>query len=83
MKIFFPLIFIIMGGVFLLVSTVLYPSITGILIGLQAQSGRAVPEFWDLPLVLGIVRIIFLIVGAFLAVLGIAFFWIKRQNGFI
>ncbi len=78
MKIFFPLIFILMGGIFLLVSTVFYPSITDLLLGLQARAGQAVPAFWNLSWILSIVRVIFLIVGAFLAGLGIAFFWIKK-----
>jgi hypothetical protein len=76
-KIVFPLAFILMGAVFLLVTTVFYPWIVELLGGLEARAGQAVPEFWNLSLILPIVRVIFLIVGAFLTVLGIAFFWIR------
>ena len=78
MKIFFPFLFIVMGAVFLLVSTAIYPSITELLGRLQAQAGQNIPEFWNLSLILGIVRVLFLIVGAFLVILGISFFWIKK-----
>jgi len=82
MKLFFPLIFIFMGVVFLLVGSAFYPSITELLGRFQAQAGWNIPDFWNLSLVLRIVRVIFLIVGAFLIALGIAFFWIKKSLGF-
>jgi hypothetical protein len=79
MKYFFPSMFIFMGAVFLLVGTVFYPSITELMVGLQTQAGFTALEFWNLSLILGIVRVIFLIVGSFLMVLGIVFiggkFW--------
>ncbi len=71
-----------MGAAFLLVSTVFYPSITELLSRMQVQAGRNIPEFWNLSLVLRIVRVIFLIVGAFLVVLGFTFIWIKKWIGF-
>jgi hypothetical protein len=79
LKILFPLSFIVMGGVFLLVSTAFYPSITDLLVGIQAGAGGAAPDFWNLSLILPVVRVIFLIVGGFLTVLGIAFFWVKLR----
>ncbi len=78
MKILFPLVFIFMGGIFILVSTIFYPSITEGVISLQAQNDWIIPEFWNLPLVLRIVRVIFLLVGAILIASGIVFFWIKK-----
>jgi hypothetical protein len=79
MKFLFPSMFIFMGAVFLLVGTVFYPSITELMVDLQTQAGFTAPEFWNLSLILGIVRVIFLIVGSFLTVLGIVFiggkFW--------
>ncbi len=71
-----------MGAVFLLVSTIFYPSITDLLGRIQAQTGRDLPEFWNLSVIFRIVRVLFLFIGTFLVVLGIAFFWIKKWFGF-
>jgi len=72
LSIILPFLFIFNGVIFLLVSTVFYPAITRELITIQEQSSIATPDFWDLSKVLGIVRIIFIIVGVFLTGFGIA-----------
>jgi hypothetical protein len=77
MKIIYPLLFIFMGCLFLLISTVFYPSITQLINTLQNNTSSTVSPFWDLALVVKFVRIIFLIVGIFLTGFGISIFWIK------
>ena len=78
MNIIFPLIYIIIGSIFLLISTVFYPSITTLLMNLQEQMHWSAPPFWNLSFVLIFVRIIFIIVGIFITGFGIALFWIKK-----
>ncbi len=79
MKHMVPVLFLFMGGLFLLVSTVLYPAITTWLTGVQGDIVSSAPPFWDLPLVLRAVRVIFLVVGVFLILFGIAAFWLKER----
>ena len=79
MKHLFPLLFILMGCLFLLISLIFFPSITQVLIDLQGEMNLTTPSFWDTSTVLKIVRIIFIIVGVFLTVFGIAFYWAKRR----
>ncbi len=69
-----------MGVTFLLVSTVFYPAIADSLNSARAQMGDRYPDFWDLPRILSIVRIIFLIVGSLLIICGVAFYWLKRPQ---
>jgi hypothetical protein len=75
-KILFSALFIFMGCLFLLISTVFYPAITGYLLDLQGTI--ATPSFWDLQFVLGFVKIIFIIVGIFLTIFGIGSIFIKK-----
>ena len=70
MKIIFPLLFVLMGCLFLSIGTVFYPAITRWLIGAQGSGPWSTPHFWDLSLVLRTVRVIFLVVGAFLTLFG-------------
>ena len=79
MKILIPVLFVVMGGVFLLVSTALYPEITRLLLNLEQGAGA--PAWWNLAAVLKIVRVIFFIVGFFLAVFGVALFFNKTLFG--
>ena len=74
-----PVAFIFMGSVFLLVSTVFFPAISQLLISLEADMDWAAPGIWNLPAVLAIDRIIFLIVGVFLTCFGIALALLKRH----
>jgi hypothetical protein len=76
MKMFFPLIFCINGLIFLLIGTIFYPPISQWLINMQGS----VPDFWNLPLILGIVRIIFIIVGGFLFAFGIGLLIFKLRR---
>jgi uncharacterized BrkB/YihY/UPF0761 family membrane protein len=64
------LLFVLMGALFLLISTVFYPVITSSLIKIGEHTG-GYPSFWNLVVVLKIVRVIFCVVGGFLAVFGI------------
>jgi len=68
-----------MGVLFILVSTVFYPLISDYLINLQSELSWNTPDFWDITVVLKIVRVIFLIVGIFLTCFGIGLFWWKRN----
>ncbi len=68
-----------MGAVFLLVGTIFYPAISRWLLDLQGQTTCTAPSFWDLPLVLKVVRVIFIIVGAFLVAFGIGLIWLRRR----
>jgi len=65
-----------MGCLFLLVSTIFSPDISGFLINLQQWT--VTPPFWNLPVVLSAVRIIFMIAGAFLTLFGIGTVLMKR-----
>jgi hypothetical protein len=79
MKILFPMLFFLMGCLFLLVGTAFYPAISELLLNIEKQITPAAPSFWDLSFVLGFVRVIFIIVGVFLIGLGIGFFFLKRH----
>lgn len=79
MKNIFLLPFVVMGVLFILVSTVFYPLISDYLINLQSELSWNTPDFWDITVVLKIVRVIFLIVGIFLTCFGIGLFWWKRN----
>jgi hypothetical protein len=68
--------FISMGCLFLLLSTIFYSDTTRYLLAWQDKIGT--PEFWNLTVVLSIVRIIFVIVGIFLTIFGIASLWLKK-----
>jgi hypothetical protein len=76
-KILFPALFICMGCLFLLVSTIFYSDITWYLLNLQEKI--VTPSFWNLSVVLSIVRIIFIIVGIFLTCFGIGLFGMRRK----
>jgi hypothetical protein len=78
MQIAVSLLFVLTGGLFLLISTVFYPAIVQILNHLETRIA-ATPAFWDLSFVLRIVRVIFLLVGVFLTGFGIAMFWLRRH----
>ena len=71
--------FCTMGIFFLLTATIFYPAVSSWLLDVQGQSPWTAPAFWDLPLVLKIVRVIFIIVGAFLVAFGIGLLWLKRR----
>ncbi len=79
MRILIPLLYFIMGLLFLLISTVFYPAITGLLLDIGKQAEPAAPAFRDLSFVLGFVRVIFIIVGVFLIGFGIGLFVLKRR----
>ena len=79
MKILYSLVFILQGCLFLLVSTIFYPTIVQMLINLQEQMQLTVPPFWNLALVFSIVRIIFIIVGIFLTIFGIGILLLNRR----
>ena len=79
MKILIPVLFVVMGGVFLLVSTVWYPEISRLLLNMEQSAGA--PARWNLAAVLKIIRVIFFIVGFFLAVFGVAIFFNKTLFG--
>jgi hypothetical protein len=80
LNIILPVLFILNGCIFLLVSTVFYPAITRALLDIQGQSTLAMPDFWDLSSVLGIVRIILIIVGVFLTGFGITMVIIRKRR---
>jgi hypothetical protein len=80
LNIILPVLFILNGCIFLSVSTVFYPAITRELISIQEQSTITTPDFWDLSSVLGIVRIIFIIVGVFLTGFGIAMVTFRKRR---
>ncbi|MBN1370145.1 MAG: hypothetical protein JW954_07925 [Dehalococcoidaceae bacterium] len=82
MKIFIPVLFIIMGVVFLLVSAVFYQPFSNCLLGLQQQSGSLNPPGWNLALVLQFVRVIFIIVEIFLCGFGAALVWLEKVKGY-
>jgi hypothetical protein len=82
MKGLLRVIFLLNGCFFLLVGTVLYPSITQTLFDIQAQSTIASPDFWELSRVLSIVRVIFIIVGIFLTGFGLAMILLRNRWSF-
>jgi hypothetical protein len=74
-----PLAFFCNACVFLLVVFLFYPSIVDALVSLEEDIGWPTPSFWDLRLVLKIVRVVFAIVGILLLLFGAAsFFWLRR-----
>jgi|WetSurMetagenome_2_1015567.scaffolds.fasta_scaffold131256_2 hypothetical protein len=74
-----PIVFIINGCLFLLISTIFFHPITDALIGIQKQSTIATPGFWDLSIVLKFVKVIFVCVGVFLTCFGIGMFLMKKH----
>ena len=79
LKIVVPLMFFCNACVFLLVTFLFYPSIADALVGLEDTLGWPTPSFWDLRLVLKIVRVMFAAVGFLLLFFGIvSFFWLRR-----
>jgi hypothetical protein len=74
MKIVLLVLFILNGCFFLLISTVLYPAITNTLVGIRDPAAEIASGFWDLPSLLGILRVIFICAGGFLIVFGIGMF---------
>jgi hypothetical protein len=79
MKILYSLPFFFIGCIFLLVSTIFYPAINRLLLDFQGQMRWTTPPFWNLSWVLGIVRIIFIIVGIILTAFAIIMLWLKRH----
>lgn len=78
-KVIGPLLFLCNGCVFLLVSLILWPGVVRALCTVQENIGWN-PPFWDLLLVLKIVRVIFAVTGAFLVFFAaIVFFLLKRR----
>ena len=71
MKLIYALVFFCNGCIFLLVSLVFYPDITRLLTNADEQTGWDTPSFWDLALVLRIVRVIFIVVGGLLISFGV------------
>jgi len=82
MKILIPVVFIIMGAVFLLLSTVFFQPLSNCLLNLQQQAGPLEPPGWNLELVLKFVRAIFIIVGIFLCGFGAALVWLEKVKGY-
>jgi hypothetical protein len=78
MKIIVPLLFFINGLIFLLVSTVFYPAITQYLNNLQEKAGLIDPGFWGWTFALGMIKVIFIIVGVFLIGFGFLLVWLKK-----
>ena len=78
MQIAVSLLFVLTGGLFLLISTVLFPAVGHVLSHLETRTA-AVPAFWDLSFVLRIIRVIFILVGIFLIGFGIAIFWLRKH----
>jgi hypothetical protein len=78
MKIAVSLLFLLTGGLFLLVSTVFFPAVVQILSQLETRIA-ATPDFWDLSFVLRFVRVVFFLVGIFLIGFGIALFWLRKH----
>lgn len=80
MKPVYALVSFFNGCLFLLVSLVFYSDITRLLTSADEQAGWDTPSFWDLALVLRIVRVIFIVVGGLLISFGIGatVLWLKR-----
>lgn len=79
LRIVVPLVFLCNACVLLLVTFLFYPGIADALVSLEENLGWSTPSFWDLRLVLKIVRVIFAIVGFLLLFFGIgSFFWLRR-----
>ncbi len=78
MQIAVSLLFVLTGGLFLLISTVFYPAVVQMLSHLETRIA-ATPDFWDLSFVLRIVRVIFFLVGIFITGFGVALFWLRRN----
>jgi len=82
MKILIPVVFIIMGAVFLLSSTVFFQPLANCLLNLQQQSGSLPPPGWNLEMVLKFVRVIFIFTGIFLSGFGLALVWLAKVKGY-
>jgi hypothetical protein len=82
MKPVYALVFFFNGGLFLLISLVFYSDITGLLTSVDERAGWDTPSFWDLALVLRIVRVIFVVVGGLLVSFGIGatVLWLRRPS---
>jgi hypothetical protein len=82
MKAVYALVFFLNGCVFLLISLVFYSDITGLLASADEQLGWDSPSFWDLALVLRIVRVIFIVVGGLLISFGVGatVLWLRRPS---
>lgn len=82
MKPVYALVFFVNGCIFLLVSLVFYYDITRLLTSVDEQAGWDTPSFWDLALVLRIVRVIFVVVGGLLISFGIGatVLWLRRPS---
>jgi hypothetical protein len=82
MKPVYALVTFFNGCLFLLVSLVFYSDITRLLTSVDKQAGWDIPSFWDLALVLRIVRVIFIVVGGLLISFGIGatVLWLKRPS---
>jgi hypothetical protein len=78
MQIAVSLLFVLTGGLFVLISTVFFPAVGQILSHLETRIA-ATPAFWDLSFVLRFVRVIFILVGVFLTGFGIAIFWLRKH----
>ena len=78
MKIAIPLVFILSGLLFLLVATLLFPSIMQYL--KELRSGiQDFPSWWNIVTVGAIVRVIFGLVGAFLTIFGTVLLVIRNR----
>lgn len=82
MRLIYAVAFFCQGCIFLLVSLVFYSDITRLLIDADDQAGWDTPSFWDLALVLWVVRAIFILVGSLLVCFGVgaAVLWLKRPS---
>lgn len=82
MKPVYGLVFFFNGCLFLLISLVFYSDITRLLTSVDEQAGWDTPSFWDLALVLRMVRVIFVVVGGLLISFGIgaAVLWLRRPS---
>ena len=82
MKLIYALVFFCQGCIFLLISLVFYSDITGLLTSVDERAGWDTPSFWDLALVLKIVRVIFIVVGSLLISFGVGatVLWLTRGS---
>ncbi len=82
MRLIYAAAFFCQGCIFLLVSLVFYSDITRLLLDADDQAGWDTPSFWDLALVLWVVRAIFILVGSLLVCFGVgaAVLRVKRPS---
>ena len=81
MKVFIPVMFVIMGIILLLTSTLFFNPLANLLLDIQQEAGLFNPSSWDLPMVLRFVRVVFIVAGVFLASFGAGLVWFEKAKG--